>query len=96
MDDLTAFGLQAPPELSAQEIEIWPENLETVEVFLACSTQWEIGPMSGHPQGLRYADLAAAIDLMGVQDRAEVFMGVRVMERAALAEFVRAAEKRNR
>lgn len=95
MADLAAFGLQAPAGLGPHEVEIWPENLETVEVFFACQTQWETSPMFGQAQGLRYAAVAAAIDLMGISDRSGVFAGIRLMERAALTEFNnKAADKR--
>jgi len=54
---------------------------------MACHTQWQINGMSGQYLGLRYADVAATIDLMGITDRREVFDGIRVMERAALAQL---------
>lgn len=85
-DDLAAFGLQAA-DAEEGDIEIWPENLETVSVFLACSTQWDRNPMSGKRRGLRYADLAATVDMMDVNDRREVFDGVRTMENEALATW---------
>lgn len=75
------------------EIEIWPENVETVEAFLVCQTQWHIDVMSSlagassKVRGLRYADVAAVLDLLGVHNRRDVFEGIRTMERAALAVF---------
>lgn len=83
--DLAAFGLaddEPPPEL-----EIWPENLETVEVFAALQTQWQYHGFSGARLGLRYEAVAACLDLMGVADRAGVFEGLRTMEIAALDVF---------
>lgn len=83
--DLAAFGLAAA--LDDEEIEIWPDNLETVEAFLACRTQWQANGMNGQVHGLRYADVAATLDLLGVADRRAVFDGLRIMEAAALEVF---------
>ena len=69
------------------EIEIWPENLETVTAFLACQTQWQVDGMSGQVRGLRYADVAATLEMLGVADRRAVFDGIRVMEAEALRVF---------
>lgn len=80
-DDLAAFGLVAEWE---SDVEIWPENIETVEIFLACRTQWRRDAMNGSLLGLRYADVAATLDMMAVGDRKEVFGGIRVMEAEAL------------
>jgi len=95
-DDLAAFGLEAPAELTPQELEIWPENLEAAEVFFACKTQWEYAPASGLRLGLRYTALAAAMDMLGVADRHDVFGAVRIMESAALAVFTEREQKRQR
>lgn len=84
--DLAAFGLELEEDAD-DEIEIWPENLETVEAFLACRTQWEVSGMTGIKRGLRYADVAAAFDMLGVADKRDVFDGIRTMEAAALEVF---------
>lgn len=39
---------------------------------------------AGTPLGLRYADVAATLDLLAVGDRRDVFDGIRTMEAAAL------------
>lgn len=52
--------------------------------FLSCATQWTVSEMSGRRRSLRYADVAAALDMLGVDDRRQVFEGIVVMERAAL------------
>ena len=83
--DAAAFGLVIEgADEEDEEIEIWPENLETVDAFLACQTQWAVSEMSGAYTGLRYADVAATLDMMCVTDKRDVFWGLRVMERAAL------------
>lgn len=84
-EDAAAFGLVIEgADEEDDEVEIWPENLETVDAFLACQTQWAINEFSGTYIGLRYADVAAALDMQGVSDKRDVFWGLRVMEREAL------------
>ncbi len=64
--------------------EVWIENLPTVNVFIAMSTQWRIG-MSG-PTGLDYSALPAVLRLTGIARNqwTDVFDGLREMEEAAL------------
>lgn len=90
--DLAAFGLAV--ELPADDVEIWPENLDTVDAFLACQTQWQVDGMNGRVLGLRYADVAATLEMLGVADRRAVFGGLRVMEAAALEVFSAAAKRK--
>lgn len=62
-EDAAAFGLVIEgADEEDEEIEIWPENLEIVDAFLACQTQWSVSELSGRYTGLRYADVAAALD----------------------------------
>lgn len=68
---------------------VWPENWDTVRVFIALGTQWrrEYAGMDAVMvwQGLRYGEAEATIRLMGLAKRAgEIFDGLRVMESAAL------------
>lgn len=66
------------------EVDVFPENWKTVEVFASVMTQWRIG-MSG-PTGLDYAVLPGVMGMLGIGrgDRKDVFDGVRVMESEAL------------
>lgn len=66
-------------------VEIWPDQAPTVAVFQDMLTQWRFGPAG--PTGLDYAALPAVLNLRRIPraDRAEVFEGVKIMERAALA-----------
>ena len=68
-----------------RDVEIWPDQAATVDVFRAMITQWRMGP--GGPIGLDYSALTPVMRWLGVPpaERAEVFDGVRIMERAALA-----------
>lgn len=58
--------------------------MQTVEVFLAMGTQWNVG-MQG-ATGLRYESLPAVLRYCAVPRTAHgnVFAGLRVMERAFL------------
>lgn len=81
-------------EASGPPIEIWPDNLATVNAFIAMSTQWRTGGMSGLPSGLDYAALPPVLRMTGIPraDWPDVFDGIRVMEDAAL-EVLRKQKK---
>lgn len=68
-------------------VELWAENVETVEVFAEMCTQWNVGPAG--VVGLRYEALPVVFDLRGTPpaSRPAIAAGVRVMERAALEGF---------
>jgi hypothetical protein len=82
-DDLAAFGLIEEAE-GETELEVWPENQETVAVFLALRTQWVI--TDGRILGLQYPSVLAAMTMMGVKkaSRPTVFNGIHHMESAVL------------
>lgn len=65
-------------------VEIWPDNLAAINVFIAMSTQWRIG-MAG-PTGLDYAALPAVMDVVDIDQEARraVFNDLRSMEEEAL------------
>lgn len=79
-------------EASGPPVEIWPDNLDATNVFIAMATQWRVG-FSG-AVGLDYAALPSVLDLMAVpkKSRAEIFENLRVMEDAAL-EVMRESNK---
>lgn len=65
-------------------IEVWPENLPTVNAFIALGTQWRSG-MTG-PTGLDYSAIPVVLRLTAVPRSAwgEMFHDLRLMEEAAL------------
>lgn len=65
-------------------MEVWPENLETVSVFLALATQWMIS--DGNIYGLNYQSVQSVMVMMGVKRYKwpEVFSGIHTMEQAAM------------
>jgi hypothetical protein len=83
---LRAFGLTLD-EASGPPVEIWPDNLHAVNVFIGMKTQWRIG-MNG-VTGLDYGVLQPVMRMIGVprKDWSDVFAGIRTMEDAALTEM---------
>jgi len=75
---LTIEEMRGPP------VEIWPDNLLAVNVFIGMSTQWRVG--NAGAIGLDYNALPAVMRFTGVQpaERSEVFDSIRVLEEAAL------------
>jgi len=65
-------------------VEVWPENWQTVDLFISIATQWRTG-MSG-PTGLDYNVLFRILDSMGLpQDEwNRSFDDIRIMESSAL------------
>jgi hypothetical protein len=80
------YGLTVE-EASGAPVDVWPDNLAAVNVFISMSTQWNVG--MGGPTGLNYVALPFALDMAGVSaaDRAEVFSDIRIMEDAALEKM---------
>ena len=74
-------------EASGPAVEVFPDNWQTVNVYLAMATQWRVG-MNG-PVGLDYGPLLGRRGVMALcgvrrRDRRDVFNGIQVMESAAL------------
>lgn len=82
---LAAFGLMTERP-AQQHFEVWEENGEVLDVFLACETQWRHGSMTGRLIGLDYQGLRAALDLMEIKDKKQTFEDLRLMERAVIDE----------
>lgn len=85
--DFDAFGAPPPEVLEAMqkqdEFEVWPENVEPLQIFMRLQTQWRVGPM-GHPIGLDYAGVRAALGMMRVRPEPRLFDDLQLMEREAL------------
>jgi hypothetical protein len=80
-------------EASGPPVEVWPDNVQAVNTFIAMGTQWRVG-MAG-ATGLDYAALPVVMRLSGVlaAERADVFDAVRTMEDAALETMRKANAK---
>jgi hypothetical protein len=70
------------------QIDVWPDNVEAVNVFVEVSTQWRYAGM-GSPSGLDYPSIESTLRMTGIPRKrwAGLFADVRVMERAALEHF---------
>lgn len=81
--------------MRAPEFHLWPEHVPALELWGIVGTQWLYSGMGG-ATGLNYGGVEAAMRLHGVPraDRADRFAELRVMERAALAEWARRAKAR--
>ena len=68
---------------------IWRDNAATLDLFLACATQWRIiaGLNRVIYQGLDYASLEIVMRLLKVPDQIAMFNAIQAMERAALQVF---------
>lgn len=63
---------------------VWKENWPTLELFLACSTQWRTGP--GGVIGLDYVAVRQVMDWLSI-DGTALFRDLQVMEREAIRLF---------
>jgi hypothetical protein len=68
-------------------VEIWPDNLPAVNVFIAMQTQWRVG--MGGATGLDYGVLPSVMRLTGIprREHQEVFQSIRILEDAALEQM---------
>jgi hypothetical protein len=73
--------------MGSDEFEIWPDNWQALDVFMAMETQWRTG--MGGATGLDYGVLPDVMRLRGVpkSERSEVFDWVRLMEGEALDQM---------
>lgn len=67
---------------AADTFELWPENVESMAMFLQVQTQWRHGA-SGRPTGLDYAGVRAFLPARAWRSQ-EFRDDLQVMERAAL------------
>ena len=69
-------------EASGEEVKVWPDNVPTLNVFVAMSTQWRVSHNGA--TGLDYAVIPVVEDRLGTKAD---FDGLRAMEEAALAQM---------
>lgn len=82
---LAAFGLSPEVPLGDEELAVWEENAEAVELFQRVITQWNYSAM-GIPLGLRYEAVSLPLRIHVPRARwAGVMDDLQVMELAALA-----------
>lgn len=100
VEALRAAG--APPEITASaskpgdtdgdHFEVWPENWDSLSVFLALGSVWSwVTPGVGDPLrvGIPATEIKATFWFTGIKkrERQRIFQDIRAMERAALDVF---------
>jgi hypothetical protein len=67
-------------------VELWPENVPSALLFLACDTQWRYAGMNGVPTGLDYDGVRAVMELQAIppNDRPGLFADIQTLEQAQL------------
>jgi hypothetical protein len=70
-------------------IEIAPDEVNVVALFLALQTQWRVHAMTGARTGLIYEAIPAAAALSGIETTPALFADLQIMESAALNEMAR-------
>ena len=76
--------------------DVWSENWQALELFIALSTQWTVSAM-GQYTGLHYPSIESTMNMLGIpcESRVELFADVRIMERAAL-EFINQRDQKTK
>lgn len=88
--DAERFGIpldvliETLPEV-AEDFEIWPENEESLTLFLSLSGQWDYA--DGRIQRMNYPSLYAVMQMLETKDKPQMFHDMQLMEREALKEF---------
>lgn len=86
---LAAFGLEAVEPLEIdEEFALWPECVETFNLWCLVQTQWRTGA-TGFPEGLHYPGVEVCMKRRGIPEKRRngVFAGIQAMEQAALKEW---------
>lgn len=78
----------------AAQIEIPPDEVEAVTLFLSLGTQWREG--FGGPMGLDYQAIAATASMLGIEVKRPLFLDLRAMEAAALTAWRNLRRRRRR
>lgn len=83
-DDLDLFGIIDDGLVSSSNdiFEVWPENVDTVLMFLRMGTQWRVS-MAGLV-GIDYNVLFHFFDLYDIKDRKAMLEDIQHMERTVI------------
>jgi len=73
-------------EASGPPIEVWPDCMQAVQVFIDMDTQWYRAGMSGVRTGMNYGALPQVFGIHGIPKKQwpQLFDDLRVMEVAVL------------
>lgn len=94
-DDMRFFGMEDEADEFAKRpvptYEVWPENIEVVNLFCSVASQWDFVLEMGTVlhRGLNYSKVKSALELMGIKRKRwpALFHGLQVMEQAALTVY---------
>ena len=80
--------------MGGQTIEVWPDNLEAVNLFIQVMGQWRMG-FNG-PVALDYVsvDVVMRIEQIPIANQSRLLSELRIMEDSALSQIAR--NKRNK
>lgn len=82
VDAAEAFGLKAEIEVQP-DFEVWPENLEALNVFLSCQDDWK--PIEKRRYGtIDKSAMKAIMEMIGVENMKETFADLIAMQDAAV------------
>lgn len=87
-DALALFGLYAVrPETQVIEVYLWPENLQSWNLFQELSTQWVWGPDG--KKGISYPSIEFVMKMAGIKkrQRQRVYRDIQAMEWATLSAW---------
>lgn len=70
-------------------IELPLADADAASLFLALDTQWRRHAMTGQRIGIDYAAVAPTAQLFGITMSPDLMSDIRMMEAAALGEFVK-------
>jgi len=84
--EAAAWGLTLE-EASGEAVDVWPDNVEAVNVFIQMGTQWRVGAMGA--TGLDYTALESLFRLLRIarNDWPKLLDEVRTLEDAALEKM---------
>lgn len=76
------------------DCEVWQENWQSVTLFLALSTQWNVSP-AGSALGINYVSIESIMRIFSIKKKKRVAMfdDIRLMELAALGVLREKAER---
>jgi len=85
-EDLKAFGLLVESSDEPESFDLYEENVDAVDAFLAASTQWKFNA-AGQAIGLDYQGVQSLLSLYEIENKKQVFLDMQIMERAVLREL---------
>lgn len=87
VDAAAAFGLKVELEEELQTVfEVWPENVSTLNVFLACKDDWKLNGKRKY-SAIDKTAMKAIMEMMGVENMKDTFTDLIAMQDAAAEVF---------